>query len=74
LNGILRVLRILLFLFCAFGALFSGMFDNAATGILYAAATILALVGIFKPWASAAALCCIAIAALTSWGGGNPGH
>jgi hypothetical protein len=71
---ILLVLRILLFLFTVFGALFSAMFDSPVTGLLYAAATILALVGIFKPWASAAALGCIGIAALTSWGGGNPGH
>ena len=71
---ILTVLRVLLLLFAVYGALFSGMFDSPLTGLMYVAASVLALVGLFKPRASLAAVGCIALGTLASWGGGNPGH
>ena len=67
-------LRVLLLLFAVFGALYSGLFDNGFTGFMYLAASVLALIGLFKPRASLAAVGCIAVGMLTSWGGGNPGH
>ena len=71
---LLAILRVLLLLFAVFGAMFSAMFDSPLTGLMYVAASVLALIGLFKPRASLAALGCIAIGMLASWGGGNPGH
>ena len=71
---LLFFLRLLLLAFAVVGALYSGLFDNNFTAFMYLAALILALIGLFKPRASLAALGCIAVGMLTSWGGGNPGH
>lgn len=68
------ILRVLLLMYAVFAVLFSAMFDNNLTALLYVAAVVLALYGLFKPRASLAALACILVATLTSWGGGNPGH
>ena len=71
---LLFILRVLLLMYAVFAVLFSAMFDNNLTALLYVAAVVLALYGLFKPRASLAALACILVATLTSWGGGNPGH
>jgi Na+/H+ antiporter NhaD/arsenite permease-like protein len=74
LSVLLFILRVLLLMYAVFAVLFSAMFDNNLTALLYVAAVVLALYGLFKPRASLAALACILVATLTSWGGGNPGH
>ena len=73
-SALLLFLRVLLLLYAVFAVLFSAMFDNNLTALLYVAAAMLALFGLFQPRASLAALACILLATLTSWGGGNPGH
>ena len=71
---LLLVLRVGLLLFTVAGLLYSALFDNNLTAILYVAAVVLAVVGLFDPRASLAALACVLAAAVTTWGGGNPGH
>ena len=71
---LLLILRFLLLMYAVFAVLFSAIFDNNLTALLYVAAVALALYGLFEPPASLAALACILIATVTSWGGGNPGH
>lgn len=71
---LLFILRVLLLLFSVAAILTSALFDNGLTILLYVAAALLALYGLFEPRASLAALACILMATFTSWGGGNPGH
>ena len=68
------ILRVLLLLFAVFGTVFAALFDSTLTGLMYLAASVLALIGLFKPRASLAAVACIGVGMLASWGGGNPGH
>ena len=71
---VLVILRVLLLIYAVLAVLYSAMFDNNLTALLYVAAVVLALYGLFKPRGSLAALACILLASVTSWGGGNPGH
>ena len=71
---LLFVARAALLVYVVAAFLFSGLFDNGLTILLYAAAALLALYGLFEPRASLAALACVLLATGTSWLPGNPGH
>ena len=73
-SALLFLSRVLLLLFSVASVLFSTLFDNGLTTLLYLAAALLAFYGLFEPRASLAALACVVAATATSWGGGNPGH